>query len=134
MTLDVATLKKLLRFNFNYTAGPEEEFYLEWMLAEKIEYVKHYCNITDIPECIYPVVYHLAMGEFLYQIFTMKGPDALGVETIQAISSIKEDDTTINFDAGADQNTLILNRLSGLKELKPDDRVILVRHRSLTPK
>ncbi len=133
MKLNVSTVKAALKAFFNYEASNDDEFLIEYAINERIDYVKIYCNRNSIPEIMNSQIIKMIMGEFLYQKYTLGGADALGVETLALVSSINEDDTTIQFDKSDDKSTdtLILDNLNNLRR---GSRVFLMRYRSVTKK
>lgn len=135
MDLNVPSIRPLLKALYKYDFDVETDYdLLEFCIEEKQNFVRHYCNIQTIPECMNTEIIKMIMGEFLYQKFSIGGPEAIGAETTALVSSITEDDTTVDFDSSKDKsrNTIILEYLDYLRN--GGDRVFLRRHRSVTPK
>lgn len=71
------------------------------------QYIKNFCNITDIPQELYYIAVDMAAGTLL------KTKQSIGINVCQyldysnaGLSSIKEGDVTINFSTG-DKNSTV---------------------------
>ena len=76
---------------------------IEFELDKIINYVKNYCNITEIPTIVEPRMIDRVCSEFL---FYRKNSGALeGFNYDAVIKSIKEGDTTITYAVGQGEDT-----------------------------
>lgn len=132
MKLDVTSVRKLLKALFKYDATEEDDLLIEYVIQERIDFVKTYCNISTIPAVLHTQILRMIVGEFLYQKYLLGGADALGIETLAIVSGITEDDTSFDFDSTNEKSmdVLIIDKLN---ELRKGDRVFLIRFRTVTP-
>ena len=81
---------KLRLKSLGYETVNTDDFSLEYNQNEAIEYVKHFCNILEIPECLKTVVIDRACGNFL------KEKQALGEYSVESEpTKLQIGDTTI---------------------------------------
>ena len=76
---------------------------IEFELDKIMNYVKNYCNITEIPPIVEPRMIDRVCSEFL---FYRKNSGSLeGFNYDAVIKSIKEGDTTITYAVGQGEDT-----------------------------
>ena len=86
-----------------YTAVSADNDQIEFELNKMLNYVMNYCNITIIPEILYPRIIDRVCSEFL---FYKKNSGSLeGFNYDAVIKSIKEGDTTITYAVGQSEDT-----------------------------
>lgn len=98
MTIDVESVKKLLKALVKYDATKEDDFLIELAIEERTDFVLSYCNREDIPKRLRSQLLRMIVGEFLYQKKSVGGTEALGIETLALVSSITEKDTKVDFE------------------------------------
>ena len=87
-----------------YTATNDDNDHIDFELAKILNYVKNYCNITEIPEILDPRIIDRVCSEFL---FYKKNSGTLdGFDYDLVIKEIKEGDTTLKYATGQDGDTV----------------------------
>ncbi len=117
--------------SLGYTAKDNDTFTLNFLQKKEENYVKHFCNITTIPECLDPVIIDKICSDFLKQKSVMGSSEEDGGSSVTAtdgvVKKITNGDTTIEYDASGSTITFgsVINDLtSGYEEN-------LIRHRKL---
>lgn len=86
-----------------YTAKPDDYDQIEFELNKILNYVKNYCNITEIPEILDPRITDRVCSEFLYYKKNSGSLEGFNYEAV--IKSIKEGDTTLTYAVGQGEDT-----------------------------
>lgn len=98
-------IKRLL--TFGYTDSNKHDATLIEFISQKVEnHIKTSCNITSIPDELYNIAVDRVCGEFL---FTKKQTGQLTIGDVDltgAITSIKEGDVSVNFDANTSEEAM----------------------------
>ena len=74
--------------HLGYTATEEDYVHIDFELLKIINYVKNYCNITEIPEILDPRIIDRICGDFLY--YKKNSGSLEGFNYDAVIKSIKE--------------------------------------------
>ena len=86
-----------------YTATESDTYQIDFELTKILNYVKNYCNITEIPEILDPRIIDRICSEFL---FYKKNSGQLATFDYDAvIKELKEGDTTVKYANGQDGAT-----------------------------
>ena len=86
-----------------YTATDADNDHIDFELTKILNYVKNYCNITEIPEILDPRIIDRVCSEFL---FYKKNSGQLSTFDYDAvIKEIKEGDTTLKYAVGQGEDT-----------------------------
>jgi hypothetical protein len=86
-----------------YVATESDYDGIDHELQKITNYVLNYCNITSIPEILYPRIADRVCGEFL---FYKKNSGSLeGFNYDAVIKQIKEGDTTVSYAVGQGEDT-----------------------------
>ena len=102
-------VKRLKHFKYSVTEADYEM--LEFELNKTLNYVRNYCNITEIPEILDPRIIDRVCGYFLYtkrNTTSSSDPDNnfnTDFNYDAAIKEIREGDTTIKYAIGDDSNS-----------------------------
>ena len=103
---------KLRLKSLGYNVTEADDFSLEYNQDEAIEYVKHFCNIDEIPDCLKCVIIDRACGNFL------KEKQAIGEYSVESTpTKMQIGDTTIESSSESSKsiiNTLINGHLEKL--------------------
>ena len=94
-----AVLKRLV--SFEYELEEDNGWVLCFCKKKKKNHIKNFCNTDSIPDGLFNAAVDRVCGEFL---FTKKQTGQLNIGELDldgAVTSIKEGDTQINFDAGS---------------------------------
>lgn len=86
-----------------YTATDADHDQIEFELQKTINYVKNYCNITDVPDILDPRIIDRVCGDFLY--YKKNSGSLEGFNYDAVIKSIKEGDTQIQYAVGQGEDT-----------------------------
>lgn len=86
-----------------YNATVDDNNHIEFELTKTINYVKNYCNITDIPEILDYRIIDKICADFLY--YKKNSGSLEGFNYDAVIKSIKEGDTTIQYAVGQGEDT-----------------------------
>lgn len=86
-----------------YVATESDNDQIDYELNKTLNYVMNYCNITTIPEIIYPRIVDRVCGDFLY--YKKNSGSLEGFNYDAVIKSIKEGDTTIQYAVGQGEDT-----------------------------
>lgn len=86
-----------------YTAAAEDDKAIQFELTKILNYVKNYCNITNIPEILDPRIVDRVCSEFLFYKKNSGSLEGFNYDTV--IKSIKEGDTTLTYAVGQGEDT-----------------------------
>ena len=86
-----------------YAATPEDNDQIDYEMNMILNYVKNYCNITDIPEILDPRIIDRICSDFLY--YKKNSGSLAGFNYDAVIKSIKEGDTTLTYAVGQGEDT-----------------------------
>lgn len=86
-----------------YVATEEDRDIIEFELEKILNYVKNYCNITEIPEILEPRIVDRVSGEFLF--YQKNSGNLTGFDYDAVIKEIKEGDTSLKYATGTDGDT-----------------------------
>lgn len=100
VTID-KVVKRLQQLGYEYVASDNEQ--IEFELTKTLNYVKNYCNITDIPEILDYRIIDRVCADFLY--FKKNSGSLKGFNYDAVIKSIKEGDTTLTYAVGQGEDT-----------------------------
>lgn len=128
---------KLRLKSLGYEPTEADDFALDFVMKKTEQHIKHFCNISSIPDCLEYVFIDMAAGEFLQ---TKKSLGQLSIEQVEqitgtaepAIKKIQDGDTTIEYQSvnttAVDSTTLFNNLMDKLINGYETD---LIRHRKL---
>ena len=86
-----------------YVVTEEDHDIIEFELDKILNYVKNYCNITEIPEILDPRIADRVAGEFLF--YQKNSGNLTGFDYDAVIKEIKEGDTSLKYTNGSDDDT-----------------------------
>lgn len=86
-----------------YSAVEQDNDAIDFELTKILNYVKNYCNITNIPEILDPRIIDRVCGDFLY--YKKNSGSLEGFNYDAVIKSIKEGDTQIQYAVGQGEDT-----------------------------
>lgn len=88
---------------FGYTPTEEDMIQVEFELNQVLDYVKNYCNITEIPEILDRRIVDRVCASYL---FGKKNSGTLtGFDYEPVVKQIKEGDTTLHYAVGQGEDT-----------------------------
>ena len=86
-----------------YTATEEDNEQINFELNKTLDYVRNYCNITDIPDILEKRIIDRACADFLY--YKKNSGSLEGFNYDAVIKQIKEGDTTVQYAVGQGEDT-----------------------------
>ena len=86
-----------------YVASLEDNDHIDFELTKTTNYVKNYCNITEIPEILDYRIIDRICADFLY--YKKNSGSLEGFNYDAVIKSIKEGDTTVQYAVGQGEDT-----------------------------
>lgn len=86
-----------------YEATLEDNNHIDFELTKTTNYVKNYCNITEIPEILDYRIIDRICADFLY--YKKNSGSLEGFNYDAVIKSIKEGDTTVQYAVGQGEDT-----------------------------
>ena len=112
-----------------YTPSADESAHVEFEIGLILDYVKNYCNITEIPDILDRRIVDRVCGAYL---FAKKNTGTLnGFDYDAVIKQIKEGDTTIHYAVGQGEDTPENRFDSFVKQLERGFDKWLTPHRRL---
>lgn len=98
MTIDVPTIRRLIKAMTGYEPSDADDILIELAIEDRTDYVLSVCNRDDIPKRLRSQLLRMIVGEFLHQKMAIGGgSEELGIVTDVLVSSITEDDETVSF-------------------------------------
>lgn len=89
--------------HLGYIATEEDNAAIDFEITKVLNYVKNYCNITEIPDILDPRIIDRVCGEFLF--YQKNSGKLRGFDYDAVIKEIKEGDTTLKYATGSDGDT-----------------------------
>ena len=117
---------KLRLKSLGYEPTENDDFALEFVMDKTEQRIKHFCNISEIPDCLEWVFIEMACGDFLQAKKSLGQLTNMQVE--QIVKSIEDGDTTVSFQSGVDAETVFNNYLDKMINGHVDS---LIAHRKL---
>lgn len=110
--------------SLGYKVVDGDDTALTFVLSKVEQHIKHFCNISEIPECLKYVTIDMVVGEFLQSKKAMGQLPSLE----QIVKKIQDGDTTVEMAATTDPETVFNSYLKKMIDGHNDD---LLRHRKL---
>ena len=112
-----------------YVPSEEDEDHISFELSKTINYVKNYCNITEIPSILNLRIIDRVCADFLY--YKKNSGSLEGFNYDAVIKSIKEGDTQIQYVVGQGEDTPENRFDAFVKQLERGTDKWLTPHRRL---
>ena len=112
-----------------YTATNDDNDHIDFELTKILNYVKNYCNITEIPEILDPRIIDRVCSEFLFYKKNSGQLSTFDYDTV--IKEIKEGDTTLKYAVGQGEDTPESRFDSFVKQLERGFDKWITPHRRL---
>lgn len=117
---------RLREFGYEFVDG--DELIVELLEGKSIQYIKHFCNITEIPPCLDYVLMDIICGEFL-RLKHITG-QLTGAPLEAIVKLIQDGDTRVEYNVGYEADpTLLFNAF--VDKLIHGHTGELLRHRRL---
>ena len=115
--------------HLGYVATEDDYDAIEFEITKTINYVKNYCNITEIPEILDYRINEKVCSSFLY--YKKNSGSLEGFNYDAVIKQIKEGDTTISYAVGQGEDTAENRFDSFVKQLERGFDKWITPHRRL---
>ena len=128
--LDKTTLTEEIKnrlTSLGYLSTDADDKSIKFQIDKVEQYILHWCNIDEVPDCLKYVVIERVCGEFLLDKASFNQLDETLVESL--VKSTKIGDTEINYQVGATTPLDILR--SQCKNLASYGKTELITHRRL---
>ncbi len=108
--MDIETIKEQLTA-MGYECVEGDDFAIQFCIQEVEQYIKHFCNISEVPACLEHVWIDIATGRFLNTKKAMGKLTAIQFQPL--LTSIRDGDTTVEYNNSynSDPEQLFLNML-----------------------
>lgn len=87
--------------SLGYEVVDGDDFGLQFAVQKAEAYIKHFCNISTIPECLSHVLIDIAAGDFLLTKKSIGRLSSMQIEPI--VKKIQDGDTTVEYAATIDR-------------------------------
>lgn len=121
----IETIKERL-VSLGYECAESDDFALKFTIEKAEQYIKHFCNISEVPACLEHVLVDMVCGDFLIQKKTMGQLTSIQIEPI--VKRLTEGDTTVEYAATTDREATFNAYLDKMVHGHTDD---LIAHRKL---
>lgn len=124
--MDLEKIKLRLK-SLGYEVVEGDDFALNFIMSKVEQHIKHFCNITEVPECLEYVFIDMCCGEFLQSKKSMSQLNDIQFE--QIVKQIQDGDTSVTYATSdispeAVFNAYVDKLINGYNE-------DLIRHRKL---
>ena len=126
--LDATTLIQEIKErlgSFGYPVTESDDKSIEFQINKVEQYIKHWCNIDEVPECLKYVVIERVCGEFLLEKASFNQLDESLVSSL--VKTTKIGDTEIQYQVGATTPLDVLR--SQCKNMTSYGKSELITHR-----
>ena len=87
--------------SLGYECVESDDFALDFVIKKVEQYIKHFCNISSVPDCLEYAMIDMVCGDFLMQKKTMGQLTSIQIEGI--VKRLTEGDTTIEYNVTTDR-------------------------------
>lgn len=125
--MEVETIKERLS-SMGYECVDADTFAIQYTIGDVEQYIKHFCNISEVPACLEYVWIDMVCGKFLQTKKSMGQLTSIQFEPL--LRSIRDGDTTVEYNNSymSDPETFF-NTL--MEKLINGHNVELIAHRRL---
>lgn len=114
--------------SYGYECKDGDDVTISLLVSKCEQYIKHYCNISEVPECLDYVLLDMVCGEFLQTKKALGQLSCIEIENL--VQAIRAGDTTVEYNNNYnyDGNTLFSKFV---EQLTTGHETELARHRRL---
>lgn len=95
--------------SFGYAPDDADAFAIGFSIQKVVQEIRNECNVSAVPEGLYPRAVDMACGEFLMFQHAAKKLQLENLDLTGAVSSISLGDTSVQFDTkSSDEEKLML--------------------------
>lgn len=125
--MEVETIKERLT-SMGYEFCENDDFAIQYSVNEVEQYIKHFCNISEVPACLEYVWIDMVVGKFLQTKKAMGKLTAIQFQPL--LSSIRDGDTTVEYNSSYTSDPELLFQ-SVLDKLINGHNLELIAHRRI---
>lgn len=112
--------------SLGYECVESDDFALEFVIKKAEQHIKHFCNISTVPDCLEWVMIDMVCGDFL---LTKNSTGQLtSVQIAAVVKKLTEGDTTVEYNATTDREATFNAYLDKMVNGHTSD---LIAHRKL---
>lgn len=89
-------LEQLKAYGYTTPEGSDDRILITLQIDQVEQYIKHYCNVCEIPECLEHVIIDMVCGKFL-QLKKMTG-QLSQIQLGGVLKSVRDGDTTVEYN------------------------------------
>lgn len=123
--MDIELVKQRLE-GLGYECVEGDDLHIQFLIRKTEQYIKHYCNINEIPDCLTHVWIDIVCGDLLQCKKAMGQLTSVQLEPI--VKKIQDGDTTLEYCATTDSEA-VFNAF--VDKLIDGHETELIRHRKL---
>lgn len=112
--------------SLGYEVVEADDFGIQFAVQKAEQYIKHFCNIIEIPDCLSHVWVDMAAGDFLQTKKSIGQLSSIQIEPI--VKKIQEGDATVEYAATVDREATFN---AYLDKMVHGHEVELISHRKL---
>lgn len=121
----IETIKERLT-SLGYECVESDAFALQFCIDKVTQYIKHFCNISEIPACLEAVQVDMVCGEFLLAKKSMGQLTSIQIDGV--VKRLTEGDTTVEYAVTTDREATFNAYLDKMAHGHDSD---LIAHRKL---
>ena len=87
--------------SLGYECVESDDFALDFVIKKAEQHIKHFCNISSVPDCLEYAMIDMVCGDFLMQKKTMGQLTSIQIEGI--VKRLTEGDTTVEYNVTTDR-------------------------------
>ena len=118
---------KLRLKSLGYEVVEGDDFAINFVMAKVEQHIKHYCNISEVPDCLEYVFIDMVCGEFLQSKKSMG--QLADVQFEQIVKQIQDGDTSVTYATSDSSPEAVFNAY--VDKLINGYNEDLLRHRKL---
>lgn len=96
----IENVKQRLK-SLGYECVESDDFALDFVIKKAEQHIKHFCNISSVPDCLEYAMIDMVCGDFLMQKKTMGQLTSIQIEGI--VKRLTEGDTTVEYNVTTDR-------------------------------
>lgn len=112
--------------SLGYEVVEMDDFALQFAVQKAEQYIKHFCNIIEIPDCLSHVWVDMAAGDFLQTKKSLGQLSSMQIEPI--VKKIQEGDASVEYAATVDREATFNAYVDKMVHGHADE---LISHRKL---
>lgn len=112
--------------SLGYEVTEDDAFAIGFAVRAASGYIKHFCNINEIPECLEHVLVDMASGDFLLAKQSLGQLSSMQIDRV--VKSVQDGDSTVEYATSFDQDAVFTQYL---RKMIDGYNTELIAHRKL---